>query len=66
MRGLIIKAISGEYTIIDQENKIHVAKPRGLFRFKEHAPKVGDWVEFDAKHKVIQKIAQRRNELNLR
>lgn len=64
MRGLIIKAISGEYTIIDQENKIHVAKPRGLFRFKEHAPKVGDWVEFDAKHKVIQKIAQRRNELN--
>jgi ribosome biogenesis GTPase len=64
MRGLIIKAISGEYTIIDQENKIHVAKPRGLFRLKEHAPKVGDWVEFDAKHKVIQKIAQRRNELN--
>ncbi|HOA79226.1 MAG TPA: ribosome small subunit-dependent GTPase A [Bacilli bacterium] len=64
MRGLIIKAISGEYTIIDQENKIHVAKPRGLFRFKEHAPKVGDWVEFDAKHKVIQKIARRRNELN--
>ena len=64
MRGLIIKAISGEYTIIDQENKIHVAKPRGLFRFKEHAPKVGDWAEFDAKHKVIQKIAQRRNELN--
>ncbi|HHZ18145.1 MAG TPA: ribosome small subunit-dependent GTPase A [Acholeplasmataceae bacterium] len=63
MRGLIIKAISGEYMIIDADDNIHVAKPRGVFRFKEHVPKVGDLVEFDPAKQVIQKIAPRRNEL---
>ncbi|MCK9536205.1 MAG: ribosome small subunit-dependent GTPase A [Bacilli bacterium] len=64
MKGLIIKAISGEYTIVDKENRIYVTKPRGLFRIKDASPKVGDWVEFDPKQKIILKIYPRCNELN--
>jgi ribosome biogenesis GTPase len=62
-KGLIIKSISGEYTIITPEDKLCICKPRGLFRYQEEAPKVGDRVEFDEKKRTILKILPRRNEL---
>lgn len=62
MRGLIIKSISGEYTVIS-DNKQYVCKPRGTFRLNEQSPKVGDLVEFDFKTKTIMAILPRKNEL---
>lgn len=43
MKGLIIKAISGEYTV-KTEDKIIVCKPLGIFRHRNISPKVGDHV----------------------
>ena len=60
-RGLIIKSISGEYTIIDENNKSCVRKPRGIFRHKNIIPKVGDMVEFD--DNAICNILERKNDL---
>lgn len=63
-KGLIIKAISGEYKIITDEREEFVCKPRGLFRYKEKTPKVGDIVDFDLKTRIILRIHPRRNELD--
>jgi len=64
MQGLIIKSISGEYTIINNESNIYITKPRGLFRYTEEVPKVGDRVDFNPKTRIISNIHPRRNELN--
>ena len=61
--GLIIKAISGEYTVILENDQTIVCKPRGIFRFQEKNPKVGDRVEIDIPEKVITKIYTRKNDL---
>ena len=46
--GLIIRLISGDYKVHDIDTKETViAKPRGIFRIKEEAPKVGDYVEYE-------------------
>ena len=58
--GLIIKAISGEYTIL-QDNKKYICKPRGVFRYQGMTPKVGDYVEFN--DSTITKISPRKNDL---
>ena len=47
-KGLIIRLISGDYKVYDIDTKETViAKPRGIFRIKEEAPKVGDYVEYE-------------------
>ena len=38
-KGLVVKSISGEYTVYDNGNYI-VCKPRGLFRHKDETIKV--------------------------
>lgn len=58
--GLIVKAISGEYTILKNGERF-VCKPRGVFRYKEMTPKVGDYVLFD--DKTIYEIKERKNDL---
>ncbi|HHX79718.1 MAG TPA: ribosome small subunit-dependent GTPase A [Acholeplasmataceae bacterium] len=63
-KGLIIKSISGDYKVITENNEEFICKPRGLFRYKEKTPKVGDYVDFDDKTKTILKIHPRRNELD--
>jgi ribosome biogenesis GTPase len=63
-KGLIIKSISGEYKVITENNEEFICKPRGLFRYKEKTPKVGDYVDFDPKTRIILKIDPRRNELD--
>ena len=59
--GLIIKSISGEYTVFSEE--LYVCKPRGVFRHQDKSPKVGDCVDFDEKTLTIIKIHDRKNEL---
>lgn len=58
--GLIIKSISGEYTIL-KDNIKYVCKPRGVFRYKGMTPKVGDYVSFT--DNTITEITPRRNDL---
>ena len=58
--GLIVKAISGEYTIL-KDNKRYICKPRGVFRYQGMTPKVGDYVEFT--DTTITKIEKRKNDL---
>lgn len=64
--GLIIRLISGDYKVHDIDTKETViAKPRGIFRIKEEAPKVGDYVEYKIIDGVaiINKINKRKNDL---
>ena len=64
--GLIIRLISGDYKVHDIDTKETViAKPRGIFRIKEEAPKVGDYVEYEIIDGVaiINKINKRKNDL---
>lgn len=60
--GLIVKSISGEYTIFD-DNKYIVCKPRGIFRLNEDSVKVGDYVTYDDVTKIITKTEKRKNNL---
>jgi len=63
MQGLIIKSISGQYTVITKDNNIYVCKPRGTFRLNADTLKVGDYADFDEVTKTIMKIHPRKNEL---
>lgn len=58
--GLIVKSISGEYTIL-HDNIRYICKPRGVFRYKGMTPKVGDYVTFN--DNTIIKINDRKNDL---
>lgn len=61
-RGLIVKAISGEYTILNLHNYSKtVCKPLGVFRYKGMTPKVGDYVEYSDQR--ILSIETRKNDL---
>lgn len=62
LKGLVIKSISGEYTV-DCNNTQYICKPRGVFRHTGDDVKVGDIVEFDSDTKIISKISPRRNDL---
>ena len=61
MRGQIIKAISGEYTVLTNGEQI-VCKPLGIFRHKKLSPKVGDIVTIEGN--MIIEIEERKNDLN--
>ena len=63
IKGLVIKSISGEYTVIDDNENIYICKPRGVFRHMEITPKVGDNVDIDPVNKNIVKIYDRKNDL---
>lgn len=47
MEGRIIKLTGGLYTVIDQQKKRWECKPLGIFRHRNIAPKVGDFVVID-------------------
>lgn len=61
-KGLVQKSISGDYSVIHQD-EIYVCKPRGVFRHKESNVKVGDYVDFDPQSKIITKVYPRKNDL---
>lgn len=62
MEGKIIKCISNDYTI-KNNNREYICKPRGVFRKNKIIPLVGDNVIFDEEKKVILNIKERKNEL---
>lgn len=61
-KGLVIKSISGEYTVFDSGKQI-ICKPRGVFRHKDSNVKVGDWVTYDENNKIIYSVDKRINDL---
>ena len=66
INGRIIKAMSGEY-VVDTNKGVFTTRPRGIFRHKNNAPKVGDFVDIsttDEEHdqSVIVHIHPRKNE----
>lgn len=61
MKGLIIKTISGEYSVKLENGEVVVCKPLGIFRHKKINPKIGDVVI--VKDNVIIDIIKRKNEL---
>ncbi len=62
LQGLVIKSISGEYTV-SSGDEIYVCKPRGVFRYNEETVKVGDYVDFDKNELIIKKVHKRKNDL---
>lgn len=62
MKGLIIKNISNQYTVLADNNK-YVCKCRGKFRNINLTPLVGDQVEFSKDDHYILNIDKRKNEL---
>lgn len=65
--GLIIKALSGFYYVLDDESGQTIeCRARGKFRQQAIKPLVGDRVEYDAEHAkegYIQRIGERHNAL---
>lgn len=64
MKGLIIKSISGDYTVVNDLLETFVCKPRGTFRLNEISPKVGDRVIIEPINKTILEVLPRKNELD--
>ncbi len=65
-KGIITCILAGEYTIYDSEkNSYFKAKPRGIFRIKGDALKVGDKVTYEIKDgsTVITNLEKRTNDL---
>ena len=65
LKGIIVKALSGFYYVKTDE-RIVECKARGVFRKKEFAPLVGDYVTIsitDENRGVIEEIAPRKNKL---
>ena len=64
LKGLIIKAISGEYVVL-VEDKEYTCKPVGLMRYKNVSPRVGDICKIESIDGawVIKSIEKRKNEL---
>ena len=63
MRGIIIRAISGFYTVSDGFTQL-TCKPKGRFRYESLSPLVGDRVIFTAGDNgsgVIEEILPRKN-----
>lgn len=61
-RGLVIKSISGEYTV-STGDALYICKPRGVFRYNESTVKVGDHVLFDSQELIIKEVEKRKNDL---
>ncbi len=62
-KGLVVKAISGEYTVFLPNQQMIACKPRGLFRHHEKSPLVGDVVDINEEERVIINIYPRKNSL---
>lgn len=62
MTGIIVKNISNDYTI-KNNNTYYICKPCGKLRQTKSTPLVGDQVEFDEKNNYILNIKKRKNEL---
>ncbi|HCC34098.1 MAG TPA: ribosome small subunit-dependent GTPase A [Ruminococcaceae bacterium] len=65
MRGLIVKALSGFYTV-ESEGERYVCRARGIFRKKGQSPFAGDTVEFtpapdEESEGTVDKIIPRTN-----
>ena len=63
MQGVIIRAISGFYTVSDGFTQL-TCKPKGRFRYESLSPLVGDRVIFTAGDNgsgVIEEILPRKN-----
>lgn len=64
MKGLIVKVLSNDYTILSlDDNKCYVCKPRGKFRKMNLTPIVGDYVRFDNENNYLLEILPRKNSL---
>lgn len=68
MRGKIIKGIAGEYSVHVQNKGIYICKAKGIFRYKNMKPLVGDNVEIDILNEEertgnIVEILPRKNQL---
>ena len=63
LQGLVIKSISGEYTVSSGDD-LYICKPRGVFRHSGENVKVGDYVDFDKDELIIKKVHKRKNDLN--
>lgn len=61
MKGQIVK-IHSDLHYVQTDNHVYPCKCRGVFRKEKILPLVGDYVEFDDKKKVIEKILPRKNE----
>lgn len=61
MKGQIVK-IHSDLHYVQADNQVYPCKCRGVFRKQKILPLVGDYVEFDDKKKVIEKILPRKNE----
>lgn len=62
MKGIVIKLISGDYTVRTNEGDF-ICKGRGVFRHQEQDIYVGDSVEIDTTNKIIMKVLPRKNNL---
>lgn len=58
MRGRILKAVAGDYWVKTDSTQI-VSRPRGLFRYENLRPAVGDEVEVEGE--TIVKVLPRKN-----
>lgn len=64
MKGLIVKILSNDYTILSEnDKKYYVCKPRGKFRNMNLTPIVGDYVIFDKENNYLLEILPRKNSL---
>lgn len=63
MQGQIIKISSNRHIVESNNNKYNTI-PRGKFRKDKIIPKVGDYVDFNDKDLVIEKILPRKNTFN--
>ena len=61
MKGQIVK-IHSDLHFVQVEEDIYSCKCRGIFRKQKILPLVGDFVEFDSKKLVIERILPRKNE----
>lgn len=62
MKGIIIKLISNDYTVLANQKKF-VCKSRGKFRNQKISPLVGDHVIFDEENQYILDVEPRKNSL---
>lgn len=61
MKGQIVK-IHSDLHYVQASDKVYPCKCRGVFRKEKILPLVGDYVEFDTKKLVVEKILPRKNE----
>ena len=62
MTGVIIKALSGVYSVrADEAGTVYRCKAKGRFRYENTSPLVGDDVDFSPEEHIVERIRPRRN-----